>query len=64
MTPAGSFRDVHGRLVALPAPDDEAEEAVAAFRAQLNGRMAPEAVLERIRRHTALIAEARRVANA
>ncbi len=47
----------------LPLPSCEDQEAVAEFRSELNGRLAPAAVLERIRRHTALIAEARRAAN-
>ncbi|MDQ2881993.1 MAG: hypothetical protein M3Y48_12405, partial [Actinomycetota bacterium] len=53
----GTFRDIHGRLVRLPLPSCEDQEAVAEFRLELNGRMAPAAVLERIRKHTALIAE-------
>jgi hypothetical protein len=59
---AGTFRDIHGRLVRLPLPSREDQDAVAEFRSELNGRLAPAAVLERIRKHTALIAEARRAA--
>lgn len=55
---------MHGRLVALPPPVDADEVVVSEFRSQLNARMTPEAVLDRIRRHTALIAEARLVADA
>lgn len=63
MSSAGTFRDVHGRVVRVPPPSCTDEEAVAEFRSKLNGQLAPEVVLERIRKHTALIAEARRVAN-
>ena len=60
---AGGFRDAQGRRILLPPPSDGDDEAIAAFRTQLNSRLAPEAVLERIRRHTALIAEGRLVAD-
>jgi hypothetical protein len=38
-------------------------EAVAEYRSELNRRLAPEAVLDRIKKHTALIAAARRMPN-
>lgn len=60
----GTFPDVDGRLVVVPPPDAADEVAIASFRSGLNARMAPEAILERIRRHTALIAEGRRGVNA
>lgn len=63
MSEAGTFRDVQGRVVRLPPPSSADLDAVADFRTELNLRLAPEAVLERIRRHTALIADARRAAN-
>ncbi len=63
MSSAGTFRDVEGRVVRLPPPRRADLEAVAEFRSELNRRLAPEVVLERIRKHTALIAAARRVAD-
>lgn len=63
MSAAGTFRDAQGQVVHLPPPTSADLEAVAQFRSELNRRLAPEAVLERIRTHTALIAAARQAGN-
>lgn len=63
MTSAGTFRDVQGRLVRVPTPSLADLEAIAAYRSELNRRLAPEVVLDRIRKHTAVLAMARRTPN-
>lgn len=55
----GSFLDARGRLVHLAPPTAEQESAIESSREAAYALLPAHVVLERIRRHTALVAEAR-----